>query len=226
MTYGTFLKQETPTETVIKLGLSEDLGLELGVTGEKTVREALRPHLYKIVKMAEFIFRPTAHSPFSSDHLPPSFQCPNILPACSSFNSQACPAWTASKILDLIFYAYAYSNLHLVSSQPIIKEQKLETDSSLKKIQEWQMHEQVIINIISHSVQFSSIAQLCLTLCNPMDGFPVHWQFLELVQTHWVGDAFQPSHILLHFSPPALNLSQHQGLFQWISSSQQVAKVL
>ena len=92
MTYGTFLKQETPTETVIKLGLSEDLGLELGVTGEKTVREALRPHLYKIVKMAEFIFRPTAQSPFSSDHLPPSFQCPNILPACSSFNSQACPA--------------------------------------------------------------------------------------------------------------------------------------
>ena len=136
MTYGTFLKQETPTETVMKLGLSEDLGLELGVTGEKTVREALRPHLHKIVKMAEFIFRPTAHSPFSSDHPPPSFQCPNILPACSSFNSQACPAWTASKILDLIFYAYAYSNLHLVSSHPIIKEQKLETDSSLKKIQE------------------------------------------------------------------------------------------
>ena len=136
MTYGTFLKQETPTETVMKLGLSEDLGLELGVTGEKTVREALRPHLYKILKLAEFIFRHTAPSPFSSDHPPPSFQCPNILPACSSFSSQACPAWTASKILDLIFYAYAYSNLHLVSSQPIIKEQKLGTDSSLKKIQE------------------------------------------------------------------------------------------
>ena len=136
MTYGTFLKQETPTETVMKLGLSEDLGLELDVTGEKTVREALRPHVYKIVKLAEFIFRPIAHSPFSSDHPPPSFQCPDILPACSSFNSQACPSWTASKILDLIFYAYAYSNLHLVSSQPIIKEQKLGTDSSLKKIQE------------------------------------------------------------------------------------------
>ena len=136
MTYGAFLKQETPTETVMKLGLSEDLGLELGVNGEKTVREALRPHLHKIVKLAEFIFTPTAHSAFSSDHPPPSFQCPHILPACSSFNSQACLAWTTSKILDLIFYAYAYSNLHLVSSQPIIKEQKIATDPFLKKIQE------------------------------------------------------------------------------------------
>ena len=79
---------------------------------------------------------------------------------------------------------------------------------------------------------FSSVTQLCLTICNPMDcsipGFPVHHQLLELTQTHvhWVGDAMQPSHPLLSPSPPALNLSQHQGLFKWASSSHQVAKVL
>ena len=85
---------------------------------------------------------------------------------------------------------------------------------------------------ISHSVQFSSVAQSCLTLCNPMNhsmpGLPVHHQLLEFTQTHvhWVGDAIQPSHPLSSPSPPAPNPSQHQGLFQWVSSSHQVAKVL
>ena len=61
-----------------------------------------------------------------------------------------------------------------------------------------------------------------------MPGFPVHHQLLEFTQTpvHWVGDAIQPFHPLLSPSPPAFNLSQHQGLFQWVSSSHQVAKVL
>ena len=61
-----------------------------------------------------------------------------------------------------------------------------------------------------------------------MPGFPVHHQLPELAQTrvHWVGDAIQPSHPLLFPSPPAFNLSQHQGLFQWVSSLHQVAKVL
>ena len=82
------------------------------------------------------------------------------------------------------------------------------------------------------TVQFSSVAQSCLTLCNPMDhstpGFPVHHQLLEFTQTHVhrVGDAIQSSHPLSSPSPPALNLSQHQGLFKWVSSSHQVAKVL
>ena len=59
-------------------------------------------------------------------------------------------------------------------------------------------------------------------------GLPVHHQLLEFTQTrvHWVGDAIQPSHPLSSPSLPALNLSQHQGLFQWVSSSHQVAKVL
>ena len=67
--------------------------------------------------------------------------------------------------------------------------------------------------------QFSSVAQLCLTLCDPMNcsttGLPVHHQLPEFTQTHvhQVGDAIQPSNPLLSPSPPALNLSQHQGLF-------------
>ena len=76
-----------------------------------------------------------------------------------------------------------------------------------------------------------SIVELFLTLCDPMDcsmpRFPVHHQLPELAQSHahWVGDAIQPSHLLLSPSPP-LNLFQHQGLFQWVSSSHQMAKVL
>ena len=79
---------------------------------------------------------------------------------------------------------------------------------------------------------FSSAAQSCLTLCDPMDcstpGFPVHHQLLEFTQTHvhLVSDTIQPSHLLSFPSPPAFNLSQHQGLFKWISSWHQVAKVL
>ena len=78
---------------------------------------------------------------------------------------------------------------------------------------------------------FSSVAQLCLTLCNPMDcrtpGFSVHHQLLEFTQTyvHHVSDAIQPSHPLSSPSPD-FNLSQHQGLFKWVISSHQVAKVL
>ena len=81
------------------------------------------------------------------------------------------------------------------------------------------------------SVQFHSVTQLCLTLFNPMDsstpGFPVH-QLLELVQTHVhrVGDVIQPSHPLSSPSPPTFNLSQHQGLFKWVSFSHQVTKLL
>ena len=82
------------------------------------------------------------------------------------------------------------------------------------------------------SVQFSSAAQWCLTLCDPLDcstlGFAVHHQLLELAQTdvHWLSDAIQTSHSLPSPSPPAFNLSQHLGLFQWVNSLHQVAKVL
>ena len=71
-----------------------------------------------------------------------------------------------------------------------------------------------------------------LTLCDPMDcstpGFPVHHQLQELAQTQvpWISDTIQPSHPLSSLSPPAFNLSQHQGLFKWVSSLHQVAQVL
>jgi len=81
-------------------------------------------------------------------------------------------------------------------------------------------------------LQFSTVIQLCPTLCNPMDrstpGLPVHHQLLESAQTHvhWVGDAIQLSHPLSSHSPPAFNIFQHQGCFQWVNSSHQVAKAL
>ena len=85
---------------------------------------------------------------------------------------------------------------------------------------------------VFHFQSVSSVAQLCPTLCDPMDrstpGLPVHHQLPEFTQTHvhWVGNVIQPSHPLSSPSPPALKLSQHQGLFKWVSSSHQVAKVL
>ena len=88
------------------------------------------------------------------------------------------------------------------------------------------------LSYCSGSVQFSSVTQSCLTLCDPVDcsrpGLPVHHQLPEFTQTHvhWVSDAIQPSHPLLPPSPPTFNLSKHQSLFKWVSSSHQVAKVL
>ena len=78
----------------------------------------------------------------------------------------------------------------------------------------------------------SSVAQSCPTLCDPMNrstsGLPVHHQVPKLAQTHvhWVSDAIQPFYPLLAPSPPAFNLSQHQGLFQWVNSLHQMATVL
>ena len=90
----------------------------------------------------------------------------------------------------------------------------------------------VMSNISLSDVQFSSVAQSCPTLCDPMDcstpGFPIHHQLPEFTQTHvhWIGDAIQLSHPLLSPPPPTFDLSQHQGLFQWVSSLNQVARVL
>ena len=81
-------------------------------------------------------------------------------------------------------------------------------------------------------IQFSSVAQSCPTLCDHMNrSMPdllVHHQLLEITQTHvhWDGDDIQPSHPATFPSSPALNLSQHQGLFQWVNASHLVAKVL
>ena len=108
----------------------------------------------------------------------------------------------------------------------------------------WEFPENIVYNLnyskkchcyqnnLKLSVQLSSVIQLCSTLCDPVDcsmpGFPVCHQLPELAQTHvhQVGDAIQPPYRLSSPSPPALNLPQHQGLFQWVSSLPQVAKVL
>ena len=87
-------------------------------------------------------------------------------------------------------------------------------------------------NLSENKIQFSSVAQPCPTLCDPMNhstpGLPVHHQLPESTQihVHRVNGAIRPSHPLSSPSPPALNLSWHPGLFQWVSSSHRVAKVL
>ena len=83
--------------------------------------------------------------------------------------------------------------------------------------------QKVPIKIYFSTVQFSSVTQSCLIFCDPMDcstaGLPVHCQLPDFTQTHvhWVGDAIQPSHPLSSLSPPAFNLSQHQGLLKWVT---------
>ena len=86
--------------------------------------------------------------------------------------------------------------------------------------------------VLAAKLYFSSVTQSCQTLCDPVDCntpcFPVHHQLPELAQTRVrrVSDAIQSPHPLLSPSPPAFNLSQHQDLFKWVNSSQQVAEVL
>jgi len=110
----------------------------------------------------------------------------------------------------------------------------------LKNMNHFSVHQKLTQHCKSNILQFlkdtihrfSSVVQLCPTLCVPMirstPGLPVHHQLLEFTQTcvHRVSDAIQPSHPLLSPSPPAPNPSQHQGFFQWVSSSYEVAKVL
>ena len=93
-------------------------------------------------------------------------------------------------------------------------------------------HVSIFLSFPLHLVHFSSVAQSCPTVCDPMNrstpDLPVHHQLPESTQTHvhQVGDTIQPSHPMSSPSPPAFNPSQHQGLFKWVSSPHQVAKVL
>ena len=134
--------------------------------------------------------------------------------------------WYVSHMIIYMFQCYFLksSHPHLLSQSP--------KDCSIYLCPFCWVAYRVIITIFLNSMyQFSSVTQSCLTLCDPMNcstpGFPVHHQPLEFqTYVHWVSDTIQPSHPLSSFSPPAFNLSQHQGLFQWISSLHQVAKVL
>ena len=119
---------------------------------------------------------------------------------------------------------------HLMGKEPYLQQMILGNWISTWKIKKLNHCLTLQHNLTQN--RFSSVAQSYLTLCDLMDcttpGLPVHHQLLESTQTHvhWVGDAIQPSHPLSSPSPPAFNLSQHQGLFQWVSSLHQVAKVL
>ena len=92
------------------------------------------------------------------------------------------------------------------------------------------MDKKAVVHI--HHGIFSSVAQSCLTLCDPVNrstpGLLVHYQLSEFTQTHAhrVGDAIKPSHLLSSPSPPVPNPSQHQDCFQWVNSSHEVSKVL
>ena len=99
----------------------------------------------------------------------------------------------------------------------------------------WGIFQSFIIDYVNHEVfknQLSSVTKSCPTLWSPMNcsilGFPVLLYLPEFARTHvhWADDAIQPSHPLLSPSPLVLKLYQHQGLFQWVGSSHQVAKVL
>ena len=103
---------------------------------------------------------------------------------------------------------------------------------SYKHIMQWSTASKTVLCPAALLQSVSPVAQSRPTLCDPMDcsmpGLPVHHQLPELAETHVhrVSDAIQPSHPLLSPSPPTFNLSQHQGLFQWVSSSHQGAKGL
>ena len=90
----------------------------------------------------------------------------------------------------------------------------------------------LLLLFFNPSIQFSSVAQSCPALWDPVNrstpGLPVHHNLLEFTQTHIhrVSVAIQPSRPLSSLSPPAPNLSQHQGLFQWVNSLHEVTKVL
>ena len=157
---------------------------------------------------------------------------PSVLPSSRVFSNELalCIRWSKfqsfsispfneySKLISFRvdwFYLLAVKGLSRVfSTTTIQKHQFFGTQSSLCSnlhIRTWLLEKP--------SVQFSSITQLCLTLCDPMDcstlGFPVPHQLPEVSQTHvhWVGDAIQPSHSLSSASLPAFNLSPYQGLF-------------
>ena len=135
--------------------------------------------------------------------------------------------WWQHKVCDKLIVVLRVEILDLSCANPISP--VLISCVAMRKLLNLSVVQQ--IHLFS-SVQFSLVAQSCLTLCDPMNhstpGLIVHHQFPEFTQTHvhWVGDAIQPSHPLSSPSPPAPNPSQHQDLFQWVNSSHQVAKVL
>ena len=151
---------------------------------------------------------------------------PTIPPLCTVTGHQAGPlCWTAAPHeLSVSHMAMCICQWHSLNSShplcsPICHKSVLHICVSIPALQ-------------IDSVQFSSVAQSCPTLFDPMSrstpGLPVHHQLPEFTETHvhWVSDDMQPSHPLSSPSPPAPNPSQHQSFFQWVNSLHEVAKVL
>ena len=122
---------------------------------------------------------------------------------------------------SLVYWVLVYTNNVMTSLLG------LSLSTSGPRIPHWQGS-----SFYHYSQSVSSVAQSYLTLCDPVNrstpGLSVHYQLPDNTQTHVhrVGDAIQPFHPLSYSSPTAFNLSQHQGLFQWVSSSHKMAKVL
>ena len=132
--------------------------------------------------------------------------------------------WTEKAVhtFYFLFSAWASKPMHVLFRDELMAVNKFSNECDLGN---WKRE------IGRDSVQFSC-SVVSDSFCHPMNwstpGFPVHHQLLGFAQTHvhQVGDAIHPSHPLSSPSPPAFSLSQIQGLFQWVSSSHQVAKVL
>ena len=132
-----------------------------------------------------------------------------------------------------------YMNVHgsFIHHSPKLRTTQISQKKKKKRMNYWYtLQPGWILNVLlserSQAICCHSAAQSCLTLCDRTDcsmpGFPVLHYCPEFAQTHvpWVSDAIQPSHLLSFLYPPAFNFSQHQGLFQWVSSLHEVAKAL
>ena len=137
------------------------------------------------------------------------------------------------KILFSLMVHYGLEKLTLIflhfSTSDIYRVHNLSSDHSQSHRTLWfQAPVYSCIKLLTYRVQFYSVTQSCPTIYDPMNcsmpGLPVHHQLPEYTQTqvHWVSDAIQPSHPLSSPSPPALYLSQHQGLFKWVNSSHEL----
>ena len=146
-----------------------------------------------------------------------------------------CTPSNCRNTINLIMVAFSYAIIPMINYWPCKARTKVRHNVAL-----WRKFQSIILGLvlkralfssISSLIHFSSVSQSCSTHWDPMDrstpGLPVHHQLLEFIQTHvHECDAIHLSHPLSSLSLPIFNLSQHQGLLQWVSSSYQVAKVL